>query len=91
MVSGPNVQLPSPFSPVSGEGGTVTVDWQTFFQVLQQGAYNLSRSGPTADRPTSTVPGRWVGMPFYDTTLGFPVYLAIASTNVWHDGQGNVV
>lgn len=37
---------------------------------------DLQSAGTTANRPTR---GLWIGRPFFDTTLGYPV---------WYDGTG---
>jgi hypothetical protein len=55
---------------------------------LQQITFNVSRSGPTASRPTSTTPNRFVGMPFFDTDLGLPIFLKTASSNAWVKADG---
>lgn len=55
----------------------------TFFNSVQQITFNLSRSGPTGSRPTANLDGRWIGMPYFDTTLGKPIFLKTASSNAW--------
>ena len=90
-LAGPLVQAPSPASRLVEAGGAVAQDWQSLFAALQRGAFNATRSGPTADRPTSVMPGRWIGMAYYDTTLGKPVFLHSVNPDVWHDGSGAVV
>jgi hypothetical protein len=68
-----------------------SIEYANFFNTLQLVAFYSTRSGVTADRPTASTLARWVGMPFFDTTLGKTVFLKIASTNVWVDGSGAVV
>ena len=53
--------------------------------------FNFTRSGTTGARPTSSMSARWIGMQFYDTTLGKPVFLHSVNPDVWHDGSGAVV
>ena len=93
-MAGPNVQFPSPLTPViqevEGQLG-LTIDYATFLHTLQSIAFYSTRNGPTTSRPTSSSEARWIGMPFFDTTLGKPVFLKIASTSVWVDGSGAVV
>lgn len=55
---------------------------------LQAVAYAGTRSGPTSTRPTSTFAARYVGMEFFDTTLGLPVFLKTASSNAWVKADG---
>ena len=70
------------------EGGLVEPNFATFLHSLQQTTHNLSRSGPTLSRPTSKLDGRWIGMNFYDTTLGKQINLHSVNPDVWHDGRG---
>ena len=90
-MAGPNIQPPSPGSPLVQEDGEVTVPYAQFFHILQNITFYSTRSGATGSRPTSSSEARWIGMPYFDTTLGKPVFLKIASTNVWVDGSGAVV
>ncbi len=92
-MAGPKLQPPGPLTPITQEDGTVTIDYASFFHVLQNIAFYSTRSGPTSTRPTSSSEARWIGMPFFDTSLstnGLPVFLAIASSNTWVDGTGAV-
>ena len=98
-IAGPKVQVPSTESDVfefqynsDGTIAAVTMKqgWAAFFNGVQQIAYGSTRNGPTASRPTSTA-SRWIGMPYFDTDLGKPVFLKTASTNVWVDGAGTPV
>ena len=96
-IAGPKVQPPQTlsdmFDVVQGPQGeivsmTLKSQWAAFFHSLQQTVFNVSRSGPTASRPTSDLEGRFVGMPYFDTSIGKPVFLKIASTDVWVDAAG---
>lgn len=94
-MNGPKVQLPSSLSQMfetDAEGKILAMrqEWAAFFSSLQQIDFAVSRSGPSASRPTSSM-ARYIGMNYYDTTLGLPVFLHIASTNVWHNAAGAVV
>jgi hypothetical protein len=99
-INGPKVQPPGAilewFDIVrSPDGGIVSItpgiQAMQFFHAMQAIDFNVSRSGPTASRPTSTLDNRWIGMPFYDTTLGKPIFLNSVNPDVWHDGAGGVV
>lgn len=89
-ISGPKIQF-NAGRPLVIEGGLVEPNFATFLHSLQQTTHNLSRSGPTLSRPTSKLDGRWIGMNFYDTTLGKQINLHSVNPDVWHDGAGNVV
>ena len=90
-MAGPLLQTPGPFTPVTQADGTLTSDYAVLLHQLQNIAYYSTRSGATANRPTSTSEARWIGMPYFDVSLGKTVYLKIASTNVWVDGSGAIV
>lgn len=90
-ITGPLVQVPDSSRPLADKDGTVRFEWQQYFHAMQQIAYAASRSGPTASRPTNQLDGRYIGMPYFDTTLGFQINLESVNPDVWVDGQGNVV
>ena len=73
----------------------LTTDWASFFHSLQQTAFAQSRSSTTAFRPSKVLDGRYIGMPYFDTSLGLPVFLktasTAASTDVWVNGAGTPV
>lgn len=94
-IAGPRVQLPgggaNPVVDMSGDHPHNDTDWIAFFSVLQMIAFASTRSGTTAQRPTSATPGRWVGMPYYDTTIGKPIWLQSVVPDVWITAAGAVV
>src|ERR1700674_1330017 len=94
-IKGPKIQMPTTLSQMfetdaQGQILSMKPDWASFFHSLQQTAFAHTRSGPTASRPTGSLDGRWIGMPYMDLTLGYVVFLKIASTNVWVDANGVV-
>jgi hypothetical protein len=95
-IAGPKLQMPPALSKIATQDaqGMITgtaQDWSAFFSAVQQVVYNGSRSGPTASRPTDTLIGRYVGMPYYDTTLGKPIWLESTNPDVWVDATGAAV
>lgn len=97
-MAGPTLTMPPAQSQmfdivVDAQGRLVSMtlrpEWASFFQALQQVGLAVSRSGTTALRPTDSFQERYRGMNYFDTTLGFPVWLSIASSNVWvrYDGS----
>lgn len=95
-ITGPKCQMPSTMAEmfnVDAQGNIVSIknEWAQFFHALEGISNSHTKSGPTSSRPTSSMQWRFVGMPYFDTTLGKTVFLKIASTNVWVDGTGAVV
>ena len=90
-ITGPKIQIPSPLAKIVREGGITSYEWQAFLDSVQQVAYNGSRSGPTASRPTDSFKGRWIGMPYFDMDLGYPIFLKSINPDVWVDGNGVIV
>lgn len=95
-IAGPALQMPTSLSPLTNVGADgrplgVKPEWAAFFNALQQIAFCASRNGPTASRPTSAVIGRFIGMPYFDTTLGLSVFLKSINPDVWVKGDGTVV
>ena len=90
-IAGPVFQMPASDSKLIDERGNLGLEWAAFLHSVQQVAFNLSRSGPTASRPTSTLTGRYVGMDYFDTTLGLKVTLKSVGPDVWVRGDGVAV
>ena len=87
-IAGPKVQLPTSLSQMfetDSQGNILSLksEWAQFFSAAQGITHAVSRSGPTGSRPTSSMPWRYVGMPYFDTTLNSPVFLANASSDTW--------
>lgn len=88
-MAGPNVQISVASLPVFDKDGYIRQEWQSVFQAMQQIAFNVSRSGTTAERPTDKTPNRFIGMPYLDTTIGKPVWLySVNPVDVWIDATG---
>lgn len=88
VIAGPTIQMPASLSKVQENGGSVSQPWSAFFSSLQQTTFSVSRSGPTASRPLPKMDGRFIGMPYFDTTLGIAIWLASTDPDVWvrYDG-----
>lgn len=75
-------------SALQDDRGIVQLRWQEYFTNVFNAIQAMQQSGTTAQRP---VRGLWVGRMFFDTTLGYPIYLKSANPSVWVDGSGTVV
>lgn len=62
-------------------------EWLAFFNVLQMVAADASRSGSTAERPTTNLYG---GKIYFDTTLNKPIWYN-PFTLGWTDATGATV
>jgi len=87
-ITGPKVQMPATLSQMfetDGQGNIVAIkqEWGQFFHALQGIVYNISRSGPSSSRPTSTTPWRYVGMPYFDTNLTTTLFLESVNPDTW--------
>lgn len=74
-------------SPVQVEN-IIQLRWQEYFTSVFNAITAMQQSGTTAQRPTR---GLWVGRQFFDSTLGYPVYLKSANPSVWVNGAGVIV
>ena len=94
-MDGPKIQQPQALSPVvQPDSELPSLEYATFFNILQIVTFYSTRSGTTSERPTATTGVRWKGMQFYDTSLstqGMPIFLASPSSNVWVNAMGGVV
>jgi hypothetical protein len=62
--------------------------WAAWFSTVQNLLYQMSSAGATSARPTGAA--QWQGMPYFDTTLGKPVWLKTpGSSPVWVDATGS--
>jgi hypothetical protein len=75
---------------IQGErAGYLTPLYQSWLQSLQYWLSPVGTSGPTAKRPTKQL---YVGQVFYDTTLGYPVWVhQVSPSIIWHNGAGAAV
>lgn len=70
-------------------GARVQREWHMFFNSLADACgAPIAPAGTTAERPARYLN---VGMQYYDTTLGKPIWLHAVSPIVWHDASGDVV
>lgn len=76
--------------PPSLDNKYVTPSWQQWFAKLWIVAGSVDNSGTTAQRPTQDL---FVGRPYFDTTLGKPIWLktVTAGSGVWVDAAGVTV
>ena len=69
------------------DGQTVTRPWAAWFGQVFRIAFAVGQSGTTANRPTE---GLFPGRPYFDTTLGQPIWVNAAGTG-WVDATGSAV
>jgi hypothetical protein len=91
-MEGPKLQQPQALSPVVQQDSLIpSLEYAAFFNLLQIVSFYSTRAGTTAERPTGSTGVRWVGMPYFDQTLGKPVFLKFTSSSIWVDGSGAIV
>lgn len=70
-------------------GQFMTAAWAGWFSTAQNILTACSTAGITTSRPTKN---QYQGMPYFDTTLGKPVWLKTPGTSpVWVDATGTPV
>lgn len=65
------INTPPISGPFVSQDGRVTLPVATWLNILWLVSNSISESGTTSQRPTTNL---WVGRPFFDTTLGKPVF-----------------
>lgn len=75
-------------TPMVYDNLTISAPWNQWFQRAQSALETIYASGPTAQRPTRMI---WVGRQYFDTTLGYPVWVKSVQPAVWVNGAGVVV
>ena len=69
--------------------GRLVMAWQAFLESINLWLGPVGSSGTTAHRPTdSSRHPLYIGQAYFDTTLGFPVYVKSRNPTVWVDGAG---
>jgi hypothetical protein len=76
-----------PDGDIVDAGGKITPRWNIWFSWVDTFVGNGRTYGTTAQRPVKNV---YIGQFYYDTTLGYPVYVDSVGPIVWHDGAGAV-
>lgn len=81
----PNPPFRDKFATATGD---ISAAWMQWLQKIGLFAGSVSDSGTTANRPTSNL---WIGRPYFDTTLGYPIWVKTVSPVVWVNGAGTSV
>lgn len=81
---------PLPPTPILTDGkGMMTLLFQSWFSSVQQWLAPQGQFGTTADRPVNKL---YIGLSYFDTTLGFPVFVKQVSPSViWVRYDGTAV
>jgi len=66
--------------------------WQTWLESVNYWLRPLGQNGATAGRPVdSTQVPLYIGQPYFDTTLGKPIWVKSRNPTVWCDATGAAV
>jgi hypothetical protein len=78
-------------SRIADKNGVITFVWLSFMESINLWLGPVGDSGTTAKRPSdSSRHPLYVGQAYFDTTLGFPVYVKSRNPTVWVDGSGTI-
>lgn len=69
---------------VNGTSAVWTKPWGNWLTQVWQVVFASAQSGTTANRPTTNL---WPGRVYFDTTLGYPIWVNAAGTG-WVDATG---
>ena len=85
-----NSTSPIPTRPIiTQKGDLLDRLYQAWFGGIQQWLGPIGQYGPTAARPVNNL---YIGLPYFDTTLGYPVFVAQVSPSiVWTAVGGGTV
>lgn len=79
------MEKPPENEPFLTKDGAISPAWAIWLNKLWMVAGALDNSGTTANRPTT---GLYVGRPYFDTTLGYRIWLESVRPTVWVDATG---
>jgi hypothetical protein len=80
--------LPSSAPIADKATGNVNPMWNAWLSALFGVAKPLGGNGTTANRPTN---GLYIGLQYFDATLGLPVFVKSLNPTVWVNAAGGVV
>lgn len=88
--------MPLPANPPStqivGTAGILTPVWQAFLSAVGYFLRPVGMSGQTANRPVnSSAAPLYIGQPYFDTSLGYMVWVKSTNPTVWVNGAGTAV
>ncbi len=75
-------------SQIINGGNYASPAWMQWFARVHGLVNGMQQSGGTVGRPAKLV---WIGLRFFDTDLGKPVYVKSVNPIVWVDAAGGVV
>lgn len=71
------------------KSGQVVPTWRAFFNSVAYWLRPVGASGPTANRPVDTSSIQlYIGQPYFDTSLGKPIWVQSRNPTVWCDATG---
>jgi len=77
---------------IAKEDGRITFAWQAFFSSIHDWLSPVGQSGATASRPVDASRNPlYIGQPYFDTTLGKPIWVKSRNPTVWVDATGTAV
>lgn len=74
--------------PLTDEKRFTFRTWLQWFNWVHLTVQAVRQSGTTASRPTNLL---WIGRQYFDTDLGYPVWVQSVRPTVWVDAAGNPV
>lgn len=76
-------------SQITDKNGRLVSQWQSWMEAIGFWLGPVGLSGPTSQRPVdSSRHPLYIGQSYFDTTLGYPVYVKSKNPTVWVDGAG---
>ena len=74
---------------ISDKYGNMDRTYQSWFAAIQRWLGPIGQYGTTAARPKNNL---YIGLSYYDTTLGYPVFVhQVSPSIIWHNGAGAAV
>lgn len=74
---------------LNAKGGATSSAWVAWLSSLFRVVAPMGTNGTTAQRPLGTAQlPLYIGQPYFDTTLGLPVFVKSLNPTVWVNGAG---
>lgn len=81
----------APYGQIVDDNRLPTMPYVSWFKQIFQICFALQDGGTTAQRPSDNKAILFLYRPYFDTTLGKPIWLKSVNPNVWVDATGATV
>lgn len=84
--------IPSALGAFIDKAGHLVSEWRSYLESVNYWLRPIGSNGTTANRPVENSQiSLYIGQPYFDTTLGKPIWVKSKNPTVWVDATGAAV